>query len=403
MKIALLDAKGTARTLKRLIAAHDIIHIAVAWGYDGALADHLLKHRQKFRSIMIGLNGFATSPDLVDRIVKMKNVYGKKARTGLFHPKIYYFETGDRAEAIVGSANFTEGGLGRNVEAGIHLAGDAKADVFKKLRSELKTYQRGAFGITNEIAKAYRRQHKIACANRGPKDPALPTDKKEWARVNSELATMEWRTFSKAARAEEYYAKRIRLLNDMRARLEGARSLTNLNSAEWKAIAGVIGKRERLDAELPDLDWGLFGSMGGSGEFAKRIRQQNVKLATAFDLVPRAGEVTHEDFGRFVAIFLEAFEGASRIGGVPTATRLLAMKRPDAFVCVNDMNRRAIADALGFSYSTLGLDNYWERVIEPMRTAPWYNVPRPDGRDGVLWDYRAAMLDALYYDPDAKS
>ena len=30
-------------------------------------------------------------------------------------------------------------------------------------------------------------------------------------------------------------------------------------------------------------------------------------------------------------------------------------------------------------------------------------IRAPDGRDGVLWDYRAAMLDALYYDPDAKS
>ncbi len=58
---------------KRLIKDYDDIQIAVAWGYNGKLADLLMENRGKFRSVTFGLNGFATSPDLVERLVGTKN------------------------------------------------------------------------------------------------------------------------------------------------------------------------------------------------------------------------------------------------------------------------------------------------------------------------------------------
>jgi hypothetical protein len=45
----------------------------------------------------------------------------------------------------------------------------------------------------------------------------------------------------------------------------------------------------------------------------------------------------------------------------------------------------------------LGLENYWERVIEPIRVASWYNASRPEGADAEAWDCRAALVDAIYY------
>lgn len=75
------------------------------------------------------------------------------------------------------------------------------------------------------------------------------------------------------------------------------------------------------------------------------------------------------------------------------------MKRPDAFVCINKGNLPGLARALAFAPSTLTLDNYWERVIEPVRSSPWYNEPRPARRNGELWEFRTAMLDAIHYAP----
>lgn len=76
------------------------------------------------------------------------------------------------------------------------------------------------------------------------------------------------------------------------------------------------------------------------------------------------------------------------------------MKRPDSFVCVSNPNKAGLANALALSRTTLDLDNYWERVIEPIRISPWYNAPRPSGNDAELWDGRVAMLDAIYYNPN---
>ena len=76
------------------------------------------------------------------------------------------------------------------------------------------------------------------------------------------------------------------------------------------------------------------------------------------------------------------------------------MKRPDVFVCVDSGNAIGLANALSYARTTLSLDNYWDRVIEPIRLSPWYNMRREEtGGDGELWDFRAAMLDAVYYAP----
>ena len=121
MDIALIDAKKTKSVLRRLIKEYHDIYIAVAWGYNGEIADLLLENENKFRSVVFGLNGFSTSPDLVDRLIGVENAFIAKADNGIFHPKLYLFLADGEAEAIVGSANFTNGGLDRNHEVCVHI------------------------------------------------------------------------------------------------------------------------------------------------------------------------------------------------------------------------------------------------------------------------------------------
>src|SRR3546814_15235963 len=98
-------------------------------------------------------------------------------------------------------------------------------------------------------------------------------------------------------------------------------------------------------------------------------------------------------------LFTAAFSGSSRTARLAPATRLLAMKRPDVFVCVNGGNTPGLAEALSFAPTTITLENYWARVIESIRQAPWYWVDRPTGRDTALWDASDAMLAAHSYRP----
>ncbi len=401
MKIALLEAKAIARRLSALIEKHDQIAIAVAWGDLTDVAETLLANTAKFKSVLLGVDFSATDPELVDRLIDVPNAYIAKNRPGCFHPKIFYFQSGPKAEAIIGSANFTRGGLGKNLEASVHVKGDANEAFFKQVRDQLGAYAHLHLPITDRLAAAYRRQAEAAHKAPRAKNPILPDEAKDWARVTSTLATMSWKDFVKLARQDLYhdFRKRMKLVREIQQMFAKTASFGELTVAEWKGIAGVLGAVEAEAARLDDFDWGWFGSMGGAGTFAELIGQQNAAIASALDAIPKRGNVTQAEFNAYVEAFTAAFAGASRTARLGPATRLLAMKRPDVFVCMNAGNTPGLAKALSFAPTTLSLDNYWTRVIEPVHLAPWFNTDRPAGRDTELWDARVAMLDAIYYSP----
>lgn len=401
MQIALLDAKNIARRLTALIEKHDRISIAVAWGELTGVAETLLAAKAKFDSVLLGVDFSATDPDLIDRLVDVRGAFVARNRPGCFHPKIFYFQSGAKAEAIVGSANFTKGGLGSNHEASVHVKGAADDAFFEQVRDQLAGYAPLHLPITRKLADSYRRQAEAARKAPRPKNPVLPAEAKDWARVTSPLAIMFWQDFVKLARKDTHhdFKKRMKLVREIQQMFAKTASFADLSVAEWKGIAGVLGGVEAEAAGLDDFDWGWFGSMGGAGTFAERIGQQNAALAAALDSIPKRGAVTEIQFNEYVQAFTDAFSGSSRTARLGPATRLLAMKRPDFFVCVNGGNKPGLAAALDFRPTMLTLDNYWDWVIEPIRQAPWYNAPRPTGRDMELWDARVAMLDAIYYAP----
>jgi HKD family nuclease len=46
----------------------------------------------------------------------------------MFHPKVYFFDLGERAEVFLGSANLTNGGLFKNIECGVFLNGEVDSE-----------------------------------------------------------------------------------------------------------------------------------------------------------------------------------------------------------------------------------------------------------------------------------
>lgn len=404
MKIALLNTRNLQNALQNLIQNHAEIQIAVAWGYNGKLADILLENSAKFSSVIFGLNGFATSPDLVDRLIGIKNAFIAKADEGTFHPKIYLFQTGTNVEAIVGSANFTNGGLGRNYEACIHIKGSVGDKIFEQIRDEISSYVSIRQPATPELSDTYRRQFDAASKRQTQKNPILPDDNKNGRGLTSALSKTSWSEFVECASNSIHhdFDERISLLRKFQSLFASTENSSELSVSSWKGIAGTL--RTDDDARgMDDYNWGWFGSMGGNGDFASLVAKRDPKLGEALDCIPRKDPVTLADFHSYCRKFNDAFMDAKaqHVGGYPTATRLLAMKRPDTFVCVNGKNIRNLAQALNFARTTLSLDNYWERVIVPIQASPWYNSDRPEGKNRELWDYRAAMLDIIYYDESA--
>jgi hypothetical protein len=208
---------------------------------------------------------------------------------------------------------------------------------------------------------------------------------------------MEWSEFTRLVREDlsHSFKKRLELLRTSQALFSNVSRFQDLSKLERRSIAGVVVSGEGVG----DLVWGCFGGMKGNGDFVSRINNNNLDLSAAINVIPRDGEISKTQYETFCDYFKRAFADATHKGGVPTATRLLAMKRPDNFICICSPNRKGIAEALKFAPTTLNLENYWECVIEPIRMSSWYNHPRPNDLNTDLWDNRVAMLDALYYNP----
>ncbi|MFM9975595.1 MAG: phospholipase D family protein [Beijerinckiaceae bacterium] len=388
------------KTLLRLIPKHEQIYMAFAWAHAGSVADKLIENKHKFKSVTVGLDFCATDPDFVDSLRQVPNAFVFKKGGACFHPKIYLFLTGEKAEAIVGSANFTAGGLGTNIEACLHIRCDASEAAISELLATLHSYALHRQPVTNQLAESYRRQAEIAARRPRPPTPVLPTETIEFQRIDSDLLKMSWPAFIHKARKDpsHHFETRMKFLRYLQTLFAREQSFGSLNSSEWKAVAGIIHPDAVADSGLEKGQIGWFGSMQGSGSFTNLIVNKDGRIAKAVDCIPLRGEVNESDFDRFCELFESAFADSARTGRYPTATRLLAMKRPDVFVCVNNGNKPSLAQALCFAPSTLSLSNYWERVIEPIRLAKWYNAPRPEGVDAEAWECRAALIDAIYYE-----
>jgi hypothetical protein len=160
---------------------------------------------------------------------------------------------------------------------------------------------------------------------------------------------MDWRQYIAAIDRSAHHDidKSLKLLRTAQGWLSAGASFQGLSTPQRKAIAGVIGMQDRaLDDEL-NQDWGWFGSMRGAGDFMNRVSENDRSLAKAVDSIPHKGEITKDHYDRFSGLFVDAFKDSDHVGNVPTASRLLAMKRPDVFLCVSKPNRAAAADEMG--------------------------------------------------------
>jgi hypothetical protein len=158
------------------------------------------------------------------------------------------------------------------------------------------------------------------------------------------------------------------------------------------------GRRKIAGLVVEDgFDYRFFGSMIGSGMFKKAINNNDVNLSLALDCIPAASAISRETYYEYIELYKKAFPQGRH--GIATATRLLAMKRPDTFVCFDKLNREGLCHEFGISRS-VGYDAYWDSIIERIITeARWWSAPLPSPSvEREVWVARVAFLDSIYYD-----
>jgi hypothetical protein len=386
-------ANSLASETQRLIKHYPNISFGVAWASASPSSYKLLlKHREKIRVGVIGIHFYQTDADVLDDFIDSQQVKFVLQASGVFHPKVYLFWNDDFWEAIIGSANFTAGAFSKNTELCTLLTKDDGLDL-AQLQSLIDQYSENAKTLSADEAKRYRhiRESKLPELHKlkdqyGQMPPSKPA-------IESEVMGLDWQSYLALIKQDDQHGfeERLLMLDWVQRAFASVAHFKDLDAQTRRAIAGLPNE------VLETAAW--FGSMQGAGRFKNRVIDQPQHLSDALDHIPLTGTVTRVQYKSFIKSFCKAFPDGG--GGIGTSTRLLSMKRPDQFLCVDSANLRKLAEDVGITQvTTLDYDRYWDEVVERVMDAPWWkSKPPTSGPDLKAWRARAAMLDALFYEP----
>jgi hypothetical protein len=204
-----------------------------------------------------------------------------------------------------------------------------------------------------------------------------------------------WRKYVEEIYEKEHHGvdQRLAMLDHVREWIIAVPHFSDIETEKRKFIAGAPNKE-------PVKGWGFFGSMKGNGSFVNLVIENNPNISQALDLIPFTGVISQSQYEDYVAAFQQAFVGThfENANNIATATRLLAMKRPDTFVCYDKANKQGLCEDFRLKQTGMDFISYWEDVICRIRECVWYNSPAPrEGEERGIWEARAAFLDSLYY------
>ena len=205
------------------------------------------------------------------------------------------------------------------------------------------------------------------------------------------LMNYSWHDFiSKISAESQHFKQRLKVLAGVEKFFREKDHFCSLDYYKRRAIAGCLREKD-------GINWPLFGSMRGAGVFTHKIKENDIRISEALDKIPLFGEIKYEHYIAFIQKFQEIDFGGRYI--FSPATRLLAMKRPDNFVCFNNKNKTKLCKDIGTSSSNMTYKRYWEEIIQKIRDSDWWNTPQPtDEEELSIWKGRVAFLDALYYE-----
>ncbi|QDT70974.1 hypothetical protein I41_01290 [Lacipirellula limnantheis] len=99
----------TEKLLSQLTAKCTTLRWAVAWAsHNFSLCKTLAENQGKIDQLAVGIHFYQTHPDFIAVFQDHPAVRFVMNPSGVFHPKLYYFEHGDGTwDCVIGSPNFT--------------------------------------------------------------------------------------------------------------------------------------------------------------------------------------------------------------------------------------------------------------------------------------------------------
>lgn len=382
------------RTLERLVHQYSHCSFAVAWASTGtSVYRSVFGNRAKLRQTVIGTHFYQTDPAVLEDFIGSNSVRFLIQPRGVFHPKVFLFWTDDVWEAVIGSANLTGGALTKNAEAVLLVSGNDEltGSLFQDLQALLHSYWTDARSVTEIDAANYRTLWEHHRPTLKKLSAEYGTSRATKSPVESNVMSMDWPRYFDAVKEDTNHGlvDRCELITRIQQEFRTHQTFADMDAEARRMVAGL-----RSSA---DPRWAWFGSMTGAGYYYQAINRNDDHVSRALDSIPLEGTVVASDYRSFVREFVKAFPKGGH--GVGVASRLLAMKRPDYFVCVDSKNRKLLCKDFGIPQN-VDYEQYWTDVIARIVDAAWWNAPRPRRQPAAtVWNSRAAMLDAIFYEP----
>ncbi len=398
----------------------DSLYFATAWASPvKGLFEKLLENRKKIKLGVVGIHFYQTHPDFINEFIGDKKVKFVMQTSGTFHPKVYFFHRGDEWRLIVGSANLTNAAFSENSEVCVYmenrdddngdLIGYNALDILCKFAKQAEPFDEERFDSYKEIW--LRQQRKLGSlsgryggayskkSNNEPKPVFL-----------SRCLELSWKEYFNRVKNEvgkdHNFEKRKPVLslvkNVFSKKYDDGTyvAFSDYSLEERKIIAGL--PIDIATADGVKIDCGLFGSMRGNGLFAHYVKtEKRTVISQALDYIPREGRVEYNHFKNFS----REIQTLDKVV-LGSATRLLAMKRPDTFVCYDGKNAKNLSNDFGSANLLTGklsteerFELYWSEVICRIRDSAWWNTPIPlIKEEKFVWKNRAAFLDSIFYE-----
>lgn len=381
--------------LSRLAKGYPNIAFAVAWASTGTeVFEELSANRASIHKAVIGTHFYQTHPDVLDAFAESDDVRFILQPKGVFHPKIYIFWNAKHWEVLMGSANLTAGALNKNSEVMVLISDTDQGDA--SLKGEVINLIESYWDEARTVSKAAAISYRALWLKQQPALRRLSgqygQSTKNKAPADSAVMSMAWTQFLASVQEDAHHGfeKRCDLLKLIHAAFETTGQFQQMELGLRKTIAGLPN----------DFDerWGWFGSMQGAGYYHQAVNDNNPHLSKALDKIPLNGPISREHYEAYLAEFVKAFPNGRH--GIGIASRLLALKRPDYFVCFDSKNKKELCLDFGIKQSGMDYERYWDEIIGRITDSAWWNEPRPKNTLArTVWDGRAAMLDAIFYRP----
>lgn len=396
--MAIRTAKDILDRFEKRLRESDAVDVAVAWATHCPAVEKLRAFcgRNGVLRIVVGVDGSSTDPTTLRDLATFSDLRIGSVQppaSGIFHPKYYCFRKSARSTLWIGSANLTGSGFGGNEELVLETAGSKDSQKwFESLWDSLVE-------DPSEAIEVYARNWK----------PPSERERRRWG-TGSRARPQRLRAAERldSSRSWDDYVANLRAKDDeMLAADRGWSVFGDTHSwmntirvghpvtrlSNWRNL-----KPWQIDVLLGQQDWGALGRLKGAGKACSIIKGSSESdRGVRRDVLRHLRSTTKDgvDAIRSGAGALVGIRNFDRIGeGV--ATRLLALTRPDCYVSLNNASRAGLAECSDLRPTTL--DKRYGDLLEWLHGSTWHEAPKPsDPLEAEIWDYRAALVDALVY------